>query len=70
MQAVSEGELDAYKKAVIALSSVTVFLFGGCVKLAKFAWDERMARLTDHQAAQAQIKVAKTAAIAKGGSPE
>lgn len=52
-----------------AMGVAIVGLCGVVAKVAKFAWDERMARLTDHENAQAQLNVAKRAAKEKGGSP-
>lgn len=55
-------------KLLSVMGAVVVALTLALVKVAKFAWDERMARLNDHQLAQAEINVGKTAAK-KGGSP-
>jgi len=54
-------------KLMGALAGVIVCMATAIVKLARFAWDERMARLNDHIAAQEQINVAKNAARQKGG---
>ena len=68
-KAAGEVSGDCWKMMTV-LGSVIVAESLALVKVAKFAWDERMARLNDHQSAQAQINVAKRAAKEKGGSPE
>lgn len=42
-------------KLMAALCVVIVALAGALVKVAKFAWDERMARLDDHRAIESAV---------------